>query len=356
MHRETRIDRRSNLVTIRTCTLCGSEKVEQRFMKKDVAYYICQECALVFMGREWLPSIQVECERYEQHNNDGNDPGYVAHLMDIGHRAMRVLPLGAAGLDYGCGPTPVMGEEMEKSGFSCASYDPIFANDVELLRQKYDFITCCEAMEHFHRPEVEFTKLYNLLNDDGVLAFKTSLLDEDADFQTWYYANDWTHVSFFSAGTFDWVAKRYGLDILERDGGRIVFKKRKALEGIPVVAGVISKDGRFLVAKRSAGSMAGRWEFPGGKVCGAESDAEALSREFLEEMELTVKPGRTLAVMDVPLAGKCIELRFVEGEALSEPGRLTDHSECSWMTPAECAQLDMAHGDAAFVDMFIQPA
>jgi 8-oxo-dGTP pyrophosphatase MutT (NUDIX family) len=344
------------MTNIHICPLCRSQECVVFANRKDVAYYRCQECALVFMGREWLPSIQVECERYEQHNNDGNDPGYVAHLMDIGHRAMRVLPLGAAGLDYGCGPTPVMGEEMEKSGFSCESYDPIFANDVELLRQKYDFITCCEAMEHFHRPEVEFTKLYNLLNDDGVLAFKTSLLDEDADFQTWYYANDWTHVSFFSEGTFDWLAKRYGLDILEREGGRIVFKKCKALERIPVVAGVISKDGRLLVAKRSSGSMAGRWEFPGGKVSGAESDAEALIREFLEEMELTIEPGRTLAVLDVPLSGKCIELRFVAGEALNEPGRLTDHSEYRWVTTAECAQMDMANGDAAFVEMFIHPA
>ena len=73
-------------------------------------------------------------------------------------------------------------------------------------------------------------------------------------------------------------------------------------------------------------------------------------------MELTIKPGRTLAVMDVPLAGKCIELRFVEGEALNEPGRLTDHSECRWVTTAECVKMDMANGDAAFAEMFIHPA
>lgn len=53
---------------------------------------------------------------------------------------------------------------------------------------------------------------------------------------------------------------------------------------------LIDADGRVLIAQRPEGkTMAGLWEFPGGKVEGGERPEETLIRELQEELGITVK-------------------------------------------------------------------
>ena len=52
---------------------------------------------------------------------------------------------------------------------------------------------------------------------------------------------------------------------------------------------LIDKDGRILIAKRPDGkSMAGLWEFPGGKIETEEAEFDALRRELKEELDINV--------------------------------------------------------------------
>lgn len=52
---------------------------------------------------------------------------------------------------------------------------------------------------------------------------------------------------------------------------------------------LIDADGRVLIAQRPAGkSMAGLWEFPGGKVDPGERPEDALIRELKEELGIVV--------------------------------------------------------------------
>ena len=60
---------------------------------------------------------------------------------------------------------------------------------------------------------------------------------------------------------------------------------------ITVVAALINKNGKYLIAKRSTGSIdvLGKWEFPGGKVENNESEKHAIEREIKEEFDMNVK-------------------------------------------------------------------
>lgn len=54
-------------------------------------------------------------------------------------------------------------------------------------------------------------------------------------------------------------------------------------------AALVDRDNRVLVAERPAGkSMAGLWEFPGGKVGPGETPEAALVRELAEELSIEV--------------------------------------------------------------------
>src|SRR5690606_41236999 len=61
---------------------------------------------------------------------------------------------------------------------------------------------------------------------------------------------------------------------------------------VTVVGGALVRDGRLLAAQRAhPAEIAGKWELPGGRVEPGESDADALRREFAEELDVEVTVG-----------------------------------------------------------------
>ena len=61
---------------------------------------------------------------------------------------------------------------------------------------------------------------------------------------------------------------------------------------IRVVGAMIEREGKYLITQRSPhATLPLLWEFPGGRVEPGETDEEALARELMEEMAISVSVG-----------------------------------------------------------------
>lgn len=108
---------------------------------------------------------------------------------------------------------------------------------------------------------------------------------------------------------------------------------------ISVVGGAVldslAQPGRLLVARRTAPPhFAGMWEFPGGKVESGETGEQALHRELLEELGVTIRLGAELDCGSVdgwPLNERAA-MRVWFAELLDGvPHPLQDHDELRWI-------------------------
>jgi 2-polyprenyl-3-methyl-5-hydroxy-6-metoxy-1,4-benzoquinol methylase len=90
---------------------------------------------------------------------------------------------------------------------------------------QYDFIVCCEVIEHFYHPSQEFQNLFQTLRAKGKLICKTHLFEEGIDFDTWYYKNDPSHVFIYQAETMLWIKNNYLLKDVKINKRVITFTK-----------------------------------------------------------------------------------------------------------------------------------
>ncbi|MGZ4960247.1 MAG: class I SAM-dependent methyltransferase [Methylomonas sp.] len=189
------------------CPLCSSSHIGAFHTDKRRDYLRCRECFLVFVPSRQHLDLQKEKAIYDLHQNQFDDEGYRQFLSRLAVPLLERLPQRAAGLDYGCGPGPVLAKMLKQAGFCIEIYDPFYAK--RDLQSKYDFITCTEVVEHFRQPGVEFQRLFSLLKPQGRLGLMTKLVINADSFASWHYKNDPTHISFFSRPTLEWLANQY---------------------------------------------------------------------------------------------------------------------------------------------------
>lgn len=116
---------------------------------------------------------------------------------------------------------------------------------------------------------------------------------------------------------------------------------------ITVVAALIKKDGKVLIAKRSTGDLNvfGKWEFPGGKVELNESEKDAIKREIKEEFELDINVKNFIINNVCVYPKKTVDLRLYECEYLSGQFKLHDHSEYCFVEIDKLLDYDLAEAD-----------
>lgn len=200
------------------CSLCNCNTRNFETIN-DREFLQCIGCKAILLSPAHYLTPQAEKFRYSLHNNDVNDPGYIAFVSPIIENIRSNHKTDAIGLDFGCGTGPVISSELKKSGFQIDLYDPYFKPNREALTRKYDFIICCEVMEHFKYPLEEFKLLRSLLNEEGKLYCKTEIWNENINFKDWHYKNDQTHVVFYERRTLHWIQENLGftkVDILDK--------------------------------------------------------------------------------------------------------------------------------------------
>jgi 2-polyprenyl-3-methyl-5-hydroxy-6-metoxy-1,4-benzoquinol methylase len=175
------------------------------------------------MGSSFLPGRVQEKSRYEEHDNNVFDPGYRGFVEPIVDAVCDDFTAESKGLDFGAGTGPVISKMLAERGFEIFQYDPFFHPDESLLSFQYDYIVCCEVVEHFHNPHREFRLLRSLLSEGGRLYCKTSLLREEREFDSWHYKDDPTHVFFYSLQSFEFIRDFFGFKSLEVHRNMVVL-------------------------------------------------------------------------------------------------------------------------------------
>lgn len=101
----------------------------------------------------------------------------------------------------------------------------------------------------------------------------------------------------------------------------------------------------MLCRRHACAELAGKWEFPGGKIEAGESAEECLAREIREELGLEVLATRRLGSVEQRTSERRLELIVFCAEIISGTLQLLDHEEVAWVRGEDVASYDLAPAD-----------
>ena len=115
---------------------------------------------------------------------------------------------------------------------------------------------------------------------------------------------------------------------------------------------LVDADGRVLIAQRPAGkSMAGLWEFPGGKIEVGEAPEQSLIRELQEELGIVVNEAclaplafASHAYPDFHLLMPLYVCRRWEGQVIASEGQAL-----AWVKPNRLRDYEMPPADVPLI-------
>jgi len=111
---------------------------------------------------------------------------------------------------------------------------------------------------------------------------------------------------------------------------------------------------QLLAARRSRpASLAGRWEFPGGKVDAGETPVDALHRELREELGATVTLGSEVVGPDDGLwrlTDTYVMRLWFAVLAGGDPQPLVEHDALRWLPPGQWLSVPWLDADVRIVE------
>lgn len=124
---------------------------------------------------------------------------------------------------------------------------------------------------------------------------------------------------------------------------------------INVVGAVVMREGTVLSAQRSPQmSLAGMWEFPGGKIEVGETPQQALIREMGEELLCVVEIGDHVETTIHEYDFGTVTLTTFYASLVSGEPQLTEHSDIRWIPAAELLSVPWAPADVPAVERIMR--
>jgi SAM-dependent methyltransferase len=206
------------------CPLCG-QSVSVSFKGIDNLHINrCDNCYLFFKNADIFISPDEEKHRYSHHNNTPEEPGYIKFLRQAIDPALSYLKKSWKGLDFGCGPNPVLAGIVTNEGYTCKWFDPYFFP--VMPSGQFNFVFATECFEHFFDPLKEIQTITDKLNPEGILTIMTLRWNEATNMKQWWYLRDPTHVVFYHSKTIEYICSQFGYSKLFDDGEKVVVLKK----------------------------------------------------------------------------------------------------------------------------------
>lgn len=121
------------------------------------------------------------------------------------------------------------------------------------------------------------------------------------------------------------------------------------MKTIEVVAGLICRNGRFLICRRPQHkARAGLYEFPGGKVEPGETPENALRRELSEELAICPQVGGAVADVTHTYPELTIHLTLYRADLTEGDPQPLEHDDLRWITVAQLEDFAFCPADIAF--------
>ena len=123
---------------------------------------------------------------------------------------------------------------------------------------------------------------------------------------------------------------------------------------IRVVAAVVEKDGKYLITQRRPTAVLPlMWEFPGGRVEGPETDADALKREVLHRLGASIECGKLISFVSHPYEHYTVDLFLYECRLLSDKLESLAVNDYRWVSSQEFEEYPFTPADEASMNKLL---
>ena len=120
---------------------------------------------------------------------------------------------------------------------------------------------------------------------------------------------------------------------------------------VNVVGAFVQRDGKILICRRPKNkAQALLWEFAGGKIEAGESKQDALVRECVEELAVTISVGEELCAVTYDYPEVTVNLTVFFASILSGEPRCLEHEEIRWITADQIDDFEFCPADVEIIE------